>query len=180
MNVVPLELPEDADALRAFLSAHRWPHHGRQTLTPEQVSEWINEGMYTADYQETFWLEKEGERVGLLRLMDLDDIANHGFPLFDLRIAESQRGRGLGTAAVRWLTNYLFGKHPTLNRIEANTRADNTAMQRVLDRCGYVREGFYREAWPDHDSGEIHDSVHYAIIRRDWRDGTRTPVRVAD
>jgi RimJ/RimL family protein N-acetyltransferase len=46
-------------------------------------------------------------------------------------------------------------------------------MRRVLRRCGYAKESHYRNAWPAPD-GTIHDSVGYAIIRKDWETGEVT------
>ncbi|AZS45120.1 hypothetical protein BWL13_02718 [Microbacterium oleivorans] len=42
-------------------------------------------------------------------------------------------------------------------------------------RLGWVQEAYYREGWPT-DDGRLRASVAYSILRRDWRDGTVTPV----
>ncbi len=48
------------------------------------------------------------------------------------------RNEGLGTAAQRLVTDYLF--FTTLaNRVEATTEIDNVAEQRALERAGFVR-----------------------------------------
>ncbi len=52
-------------------------------------------------------------------------------------------------------------------RIEATTRHDNTAMQKVFDRCGYRQEGRLVEAWVSAD-GSRFDTLIYAILRREW------------
>jgi RimJ/RimL family protein N-acetyltransferase len=52
-------------------------------------------------------------------------------------------------------------------------------MRRVFRRSGYVKEGHYRDGWPDPD-GTVHDAVGYAILRRDWLSGTTTAVRWDD
>jgi mannose-6-phosphate isomerase-like protein (cupin superfamily) len=87
--------------------------------------------------------------------------------LFDLRIVEADRGRGVGSAAVAWLTEHLFATHPELRRIEATTRGDNVAMQRVLGRCGYRLEGRMVDAWAQ-DDGTRFDALAFAILRREW------------
>lgn len=46
---------------------------------------------------------------------------------------------------------------------------------RSIERCGWVQEAHYREAWPV-PAGEPIGSVAYGIIRRDWLSGTVTPV----
>jgi RimJ/RimL family protein N-acetyltransferase len=122
-------------------------------------------GLVTADV-DSYWMIEAGQPVGLVRLLDIGDVVN-GSPLFDLRIAESWRGRGLGTQAVTWLTAHLFERFAPLHRIEATTRADNVAMQKVLDHCGYRAEGQLREAWRN-DDGSRSNTMIYGILRPDW------------
>jgi len=120
----------------------------------------------TADVA-SFWISDQGETVGLVRVMDLGDIGE-GAPLFDLRIASQHRGRGIGTAAARWLVRYLFSTYPELHRIEANTRHDNNAMQRVLTNAGFTLEGRLREAWPSGE-GQWLDTMIFGMLRADWQ-----------
>lgn len=64
-------------------------------------------------------------------------------------------GRGRMSAAVRAIIPHAFGTL-RLHRIEAATMPDNAASMRVLERCGFAREGFARRylkingAWQDH------------------------------
>jgi RimJ/RimL family protein N-acetyltransferase len=156
MEFVPVG---DAGEYVAFLTAEEWPFH----LNPKPDPSDIRLG------DDTFWIVDDGATVGLVRLLDLDDIDDGGNPLFDLRVTAAARGRGVGEAAVRWLTDHIFTNHAT-NRIEGTTREDNHAMRRVFDKTGYVQEAHYREAWPAPE--RVYDSVGYAILRRDWRSGT--------
>ena len=149
---------DDADVVE-FLTGHEWPFHSVPRPSADDVSE-MDISSRTAD---SYWIDLDGDRCGLVRLLDLDDI-DDGSPVFDVRIATPQRGRGLGRAAVEWLTAHLFRAYPALHRIEATTRHDNLAMQRVLDRCGYRLEGTLREAWRNRD-GSRHDTLVYAILR---------------
>jgi RimJ/RimL family protein N-acetyltransferase len=114
----------------------------------------------------TFWIRERGETVGLIRLLDVDDL-DVGSPLFDLRIAQGHRRRGLGRQAVRWLTDHLFTTHDLLHRIEATTRDDNVAMQAVFAHCGYRLEGRLLEAWLNAD-GTRADTLIYGILRGEW------------
>lgn len=158
----PLRWPDDAEAVIDFLCAGEWPFHRSPHLTPEEATSVRVAG----DDVVTFWIRLDGTTVGIVRVFDLDDISD-GSPLFDVRIAESYRGQGIGGEAVRWLTDHLFTTYPALRRIEATTRHDNVAMQAVLDRCGFQLEGRMREAWPS-DDGTRFDSLVYAILRREW------------
>lgn len=170
--------PDEGDRFATFLAASRWPYHGTEEVTAESILENIRNGVYTNGTREVWWIERAGSPVGIVQLLDMDDVAEgEGFPLFDLRIQTGERGRGIGTAAVRWLTRELFDRYPKLNRIEATTRLDNRAMRAVLEKCLFAQEGHYREAWPD-QSGTMHVGVHYAILRRDWESGTVSPVKL--
>ncbi len=155
----------EAEALADFLAGEPWPFHVNATVERADVLERVRDGYY----DETYWVEAGGVRAGIVRLFDLGDET----PMFDLRISERHRGRGLGRAAVRWLTDKVFTELAHVERIEATTRQDNLAMRRVLRQCGYVKEAHYRGAWPDAD-GHRHDCVGYAVIRHDWRTGGTT------
>lgn len=161
---VPVALPDDRSALVAFLCTEAWPFHATEHLAPDDIDDMD----VVDDATESHWVIVDDERVGLVRLFDLDDIDDGGAPLLDIRIAGTRRGQGLGTEAVRWSTDHLFSSFPDLHRIEATTRDDNVAMQRVLERCGYTLEGRLREAWPSTD-GRRHDTLLYGVLRTDRR-----------
>ena len=150
----------ETGAIVAFLTASEWPFHGAARLSAADAEAIV---VSSADTR-SFWIRNDGDVVGLVRLLDLDDV-DDGSPLFDLRIASGYRGQGFGTAAVKWLSDYLFAEYPTLHRIEATTRSDNAAMIAVLERCGYRHEGRLREAWKSRD-GSRHDTMIYALLRR--------------
>lgn len=158
-----------ADELVDFLTAEEWPFHGAPRPDPARIRDQFGKGAYA----DAYWIVDDGARLGFVRLLDLDD----GTPLFDLRVTAAARGRGVGEAAVRWLTAHVFTNHDT-HRIEGTTRQDNHAMRRVFVKAGYVKEAHYRDAWPSPEGPR--DSIGYAILRRDWETGTTTPVNWAD
>lgn len=161
IEFVPLASGDDA-ALDELLRGEPWPFHAGGGPGVRWTGESIR----------AFWITAGGERAGVLRLYDLD-----GGPMFDLRLRAAYRGRGIGTAAVGWLTDWVFASLPGENRVEGTTRADNAAMRRVFERSGYTHEATYRQAWPV-PGGAPMDSVGYAILRGDPQpvqpDGTRT------
>jgi RimJ/RimL family protein N-acetyltransferase len=154
----------DWEALVDFLTGNHWPFHSRRVLSADDVAAMDFRSASTDSY----WIVDADRRLGLIRLLDLDDIDDPGggSPMFDLRIEPSSRGRGLGTKAVRWLTHHLFCVHEGVHRIEATTRDDNVGMQRVFERCGYQQEGRLRQSWHDVD-GTLHDTLVYAVLRTD-------------
>ncbi|MFB8119858.1 GNAT family N-acetyltransferase [Streptomyces sp. NPDC056465] len=159
----------ESEPLIRFLTSQNWPFHGTSAVDRETVDRWITEGRFESGETRTFWIDADGATVGLLRLMDLGDRT----PLFDLRLRAEDRGHGIGTSAVNWLTGYVFEEFPHAQRIEAHTRQDNVAMRRVLRRCGYVKEAHYRDGWPS-SNGAVHDAVGYAVLRRDRASGKVT------
>ena len=68
---------------------------------------------------------------------------------------EPYAGRGYMTAALRVLLPTLFGEL-SLHRVEAACIPGNAASVRVLEKCGFVREGLARRylcingVWQDH------------------------------
>lgn len=64
---------------------------------------------------------------------------------------------------------------PRSPRRKAQTRIDNAAMRRVLERSGFVKEAHYRLGWPV-EGRAASDSIGYALLRGDWESGTTTPV----
>ncbi len=179
MTFEPVSLLLDKDRLVRFLTSEEWPFHVNNRLNSDKVLGMIAEGTFDGSNHETFWiLDEIKNEIGFIRLFDLDDI-DDGYPLFDLRIRAEYRGRGLGKAAVQWLTKYLFEKHPQLERIVGTTRSDNLAMRRIFRTSGYVKEGHFRKDWSS-SNGECFDTVKYGILREDWVSGTTTPVRWDD
>ncbi len=158
-------LEDDAAAAIEFLVSNEWPFHGAPRLTADAAASVAIAG----DDVAAFWVRDDGRTVGLVRAFDLGDVVD-GSPLIDLRLAASDRGRGVGTAALRWLTDHLFDTYPELHRVEATTRGDNLAMQRVFERCGYRSEGRMVEAWRQAD-GTRFDALGYAILRRERQTG---------
>lgn len=159
-------LPRDQQAVIDLLTRNAWPFHARPVHTPESAADLEIASSSVASW----WILADGRRVGLVRAIELDDIADGGggCPLFDIRLAESARQHGIGTTAVTLLTDELFRRYPELHRIEATTRDDNVGMQTVLERCGYQLEGRLRETWPRPEGGRA-DTLLYGVLRRDPR-----------
>ncbi len=157
-----MEVPRDHQELVSFLGNDAWPFHGQCQLTTADVLAMD----FTSPDVTSFWIIEHHQTVGLVRLLDLGDIGD-GAPLFDLRIASQHRGRGHGKRAAHWIVDYLFTNYPELHRVEANTRGDNAAMQRVLSAAGFTHEGTLREAWRS-DDGQWFDTMIYGILRTDW------------
>lgn len=160
----------DQKALIAFLTSNEFPFHVQMRRSADEVARTIESGAFHDDDNDSYWIDHPAHgRVGLLQFEDLRD-----GPMFDLRLAESMRGRGLGAEALRAATDHIFATMPGARRFEGQTREDNIAMRRTFLRCGFIKEAHYREGWPVTDGAPL-ASVAYAILRRDWVTGTTTP-----
>lgn len=163
--------PGEAGSLVGWLCSETWPFHVSARPKPDDVRSRLEAGDFTGDNR-TFWVVPDGTgRVGLIRLEDLPGLS----PTTDFRVREAYRGRGIGERMARWAAQYAFTTFPNTPRLEGQTREDNVAMQHVFERCGWVREAYYRKAWPATD-GSLEDGIGYAILNDDWRRGETTPV----
>ena len=70
--------------------------------------------------------------------------------------------RGIATRAVRAFTEWSFDRY-ALRRIYAGVFETNFASARVLEKCGYVREGQLRKSILK--DGRVLDELLYAIVR---------------
>ncbi|MBX7174701.1 MAG: GNAT family N-acetyltransferase [Pyrinomonadaceae bacterium] len=75
-------------------------------------------------------------------------------------------GKGYMTEAVNLVLHHAF-ENLKLHRVEANVQPHNLASIKVLQRCGFTKEGFSRKylkidnVWCDHE--------RWAIIFEDWK-----------
>jgi ribosomal-protein-alanine N-acetyltransferase len=71
------------------------------------------------------------------------------------QVGAEHEGKGLMSEALRAANAFVF-EHVRLHRIMANYRPENVRSARVLERLGFVKEGFARDylfidgAWRDH------------------------------
>ncbi|AZH82516.1 N-acetyltransferase [Plantibacter sp. PA-3-X8] len=171
LSLRPIVRPSDDDAFVAFLSAHEFPFHVRRRPTAADARARLADGVIDGPAAAGFWVLADGETVGTVTLEDLEDDT----ALIDLRLASDARGRGIGSTALPAIVTEVFGRFPSVRKLEGQTREDNVAMRRAFRRAGWVKEAHYREGWPV-DGGSPLASVAYAILRSDWESGTVTPV----
>lgn len=122
------------------------------------------------DRREIRWgitLKEEGEKapvigmVGFNHWHQIDRRASIGFDL-----VRAFWRRGIMGEAVREILRFGFTEMD-LNRIEADTSAENAASIRLLESCGFRQEGTQREQY--FDEGAFHDLFLYGLLRREWQ-----------
>lgn len=75
-------------------------------------------------------------------------------------------GQGYMQEALRLWIAFAFNRLG-LRRLEAEIDARNDASARVLERCGFEREGFARQRWAD--KNELSDSAYYGLLNPDYQ-----------
>lgn len=159
------------DELVEFLTKDTWAFHGQPNPTEESVRASFQKGLYTENGNQTFWITKNNEKIGMIRLFDLEDPTC----LFDIRLRHDYRGKGLGVPILKLLSNHVFSNYSDIIRIEGHTRSDNYAMRKTFFNSGFVKEAYHRQAWPQ--EGQLFDSVGYAMLRNDWENKTITEIK---
>ena len=84
---------------------------------------------------------------------------------FGLWLAPESRGRGVGTRALRLVSDWTFATTAAI-RLDAFIMVGNEASNRMTERAGFQREGVLR-AWDLHHDGVPVDCVVYSRIRDD-------------
>jgi ribosomal-protein-alanine N-acetyltransferase len=167
LQLVPAALA-DAEALFAFELANRaWFEHW---VVPRDPSYYSLEAMRAAlnlaqrerslDISHQYLLKSEDDIVGRINLTGVQRIAFNKASL-GYRIGEGCAGKGIASRAVGLLLDEAFG---TLDfwRIEANSRPENAASVRVLERNGFMpcgratRSMLHQGAWYDQILFERH------------------------
>jgi RimJ/RimL family protein N-acetyltransferase len=136
----------------------------RYSFTLEQEQQWYESTSKASD--DVHWVIIAGDTpIGGtdLRAIDwVDRTASHG-----LMIGErSEWGKGYATEAVLLRARYAF-ETLNLERLETTSFAENTAMHRALQKCGYTKVGVRHSAHFRH--GTRHDSYLFELLRADWQ-----------
>jgi ribosomal-protein-alanine N-acetyltransferase len=76
-----------------------------------------------------------------------------------------ERGKGYATEATGLLIDYLF-LNKEVERIQASCDTRNMASQRVLEKCGFKKEGLMRKV--RFALGGYRDNYLYSILREEW------------
>ena len=105
-------------------------------------------------------LSATDEVIGTCTLASID--RRHRRAEIGFALAAGAWGHGYAKEAVARLIDHAFGALD-LHRLEADVDPRNTASLRLLERLGFVREGYLRERY--HVNGEVQDSVLLGLLR---------------
>jgi RimJ/RimL family protein N-acetyltransferase len=106
-------------------------------------------------------IECDGQLVGTIGARATVGFTPPGVCELGIELFDEARGNGVGTEAVRLITEWLLeNDYP---RVQATTDVGNAPMRRVLEKLGFEEEGVLRAFMPDGDRRA--DYVLYAITR---------------
>lgn len=94
------------------------------------------------------------------------DIENYRSEIGYMILPEFE-GKGYATEAVKTIVKYGF-EAINLHSIEAVIDPENFASERVLQRCGFVKEAHILEN--EYYNGKFWDSVIYSLLKRNFKD----------
>ncbi len=128
--------------------------------TLEHAAAWIGRAALQEPLH-AFAIEVEGAAVGGIGVEPLDDVCRHSGEL-GYWLGRAFWNRGIATEATRAITEYAF-RDLELVRVQTGVFSWNPASMRVLEKCGFVREGLQRQAAFKH--GRFGDIVLFAKLR---------------
>jgi [ribosomal protein S5]-alanine N-acetyltransferase len=135
---------------------HRFPH----PYTEPDADFWF--GLIAKMSPPTHWaIEVDGQAAGGIGL-DRGTGVFEKSARFGYWLGEPFWGRGIMTAAVSATVEHVLAAFD-LERLEAPVFAWNPASMRILEKCGFVREGVLRRSILKDD--QLIDSVLYARVR---------------
>ncbi len=108
-------------------------------------------------------IDIDGKLSGAIGLHAQTDVLSKSFEL-GYWLAEPFWSNGIITRAVQQMIVYGF-EHWDVNRIFARPYGPNIGSQRVLEKCGFRKEGFFKKAI--FKNGIYLDLNEYAILRSD-------------
>ena len=107
--------------------------------------------------------EAEHKLIGIIAADDYEPGKSHRAEI-GYWLAKPFWGRGITTSAVHHFVRYLF-RETELNRLTAHVFPHNTASMRVLEKNGFIREGFLRKHYCKDDV--YYDGVLYGLLKED-------------
>lgn len=132
-----------------------------EALYEETITQWV-----TDDRRVVWMIEYEGGPAGLLMIKHIDH-RNQSCSLGCL-VAPDIWGYGIGPKALQYGLAFGFDEL-NMNRVHFETSAENTRIQRIADRLGFLLEGVRRQAF--FRNGKFLDILEYAILRAEYRLG---------
>ncbi|KAL1745313.1 acyl-CoA N-acyltransferase [Schizophyllum fasciatum] len=153
----------DLDALTAIVASPSAQRTGPRNVSPRwsKTADAIRNITTSATLFAV--VDLDGQPIGQIELhggQDKNKDADLGIVL-----GEEHRGRGYGTAVMRWVVDYAF-LQLGLHRVSLGLMGDNPRALAVYKKAGFVEEGRKRKGiWQD---GDWIDMIDMGILYEDW------------
>ena len=143
LTIRPL-IPSDIPALKEWMpdnSLYRYwgKKPGKTDKCPELLFEKAEKPSKT--FHLGIALNKEIKAIGDLWVYLIE---NDRMGSLAIRISRSYHGKGYGTEALSAIVKFCF-ENTELKRLQATADIRNAASCRILEKCGFVREGLIRQ-----------------------------------
>ena len=162
---------DDVDAIYAMMRDPQVLRYFGQLpmATPEQAVQKVR-GVQSAFAQHSGvrWAitsRANGELLGtggFWRLVTEHDRAEIGYEL-----ARAHWGRGVMTEALGAILGFGFGAMG-LHSVEAHIHPANRGSRRVLEKLGFVQEGYFRQNYYDVVEAAFTDTAVFGLLKADW------------
>ena len=160
---------DDVDALRKWLPDRSiytyWGKGpGKAEMDPALLFE--KKERLTKSFHLGIALKENDEVIGDLYVYLIE---NDRMAQVAIRLSKEEHGKGYGTEALRAMTKFCF-EHTQLQRLWTKVDVRNIASWKMLEKCGYTREGHIRQGkmvnvWCDY--------YVYGILAADDRNGVQ-------
>jgi len=115
--------------------------------------------------QEHRWIvQADEESVGIVSI--LRPAFRHGYAEISYHLGEAHQGKGIGTAAVTQLIDYVF-EQTDWERLFALISIGNRASRGLAEKLGFEHEGTLRRHFVIR--GRRVDQCLYGLLRKDWK-----------
>jgi RimJ/RimL family protein N-acetyltransferase len=137
-------------------------------VSEEDVKAWLERQRAEWEARTLFlfglWEKAKGVYIGECYLADPDwEVPRIEIGYF---LAREFTGHGYATEAVKATIRYAFEQLKVL-RIDLRCAADNTGSIQVAERCGFTREGCFRQHHRKKD-GTLVDTLWYGLLLAEW------------
>ncbi|MGC9457315.1 MAG: UDP-4-amino-4,6-dideoxy-N-acetyl-beta-L-altrosamine N-acetyltransferase [Halothiobacillaceae bacterium] len=164
MALIPLTTPEQRDLILPWRNAPEvrramYTHHA---ITPEEHRAWFGHMQADPTRRWYLYLDAGDEPAGVVYFTDIEPEGGTAFWGFYAR-PEAPPGIGMRMeyAALEHAFNELG-----LHKLNCEVLATNTAVVNLHKKCGFTREGVFRE---QHFDGEQHvDIIRLGLLAREW------------
>jgi RimJ/RimL family protein N-acetyltransferase len=165
--------PDDADDIFRIMAD---PRVTRYFGTPPMES--IDEAVRRVEAIRSAFEQQEGVRWAIARREDGRFIGSCGFwrlikPHFRAEIgyelAPEFWGQGVMPEAAGAALAFGFSIMG-LHSVEAQIHPENAGSRRVLEKLGFVQEGYFRENYYEPADGRFTDTAVFSLLQADWRD----------